>query len=181
MAMRKSRTKIVLKIKNVIKDGLVLLKNPEQGFKELAKKSLEKVVGDYLTILLLLSIAAAALNIIISLLRAIYFNIFRKLEVDYMVLLNYTFTESFALVFSYVLVGTFILFIVSIVAKIFCKKLKYTEFLKITLYSAYPILLFCWVPIFLISLLAWSIFLFFIGLHLHKAGEIKSTSIRQRD
>jgi hypothetical protein len=168
-------------IKTYITEGIQLLKNPEKGFIFLNKKTLEYVVGAYLRLLLVIAFVAGAVNLLFSLGRTLFFDLTRTLEVDYAVIINYRMVESFSLIFSYLMVGTFLMFIISTIIKIFYKKLKYTELLKIMLYSTYPLLLFSFVPYIAISLLIWSIFIFSIGMKMHKSHKISKDSIKQRD
>ena len=168
-------------IKNLIKKGIIVLKNPAEEFKLLEKKQLEEVVGNYLILLLLLSLVAALFNFVFVLGKVAYFTITSKIDVDYLLMLNYDLAESLAIASSYILSGTFLMFFISIILKVFFRRIKYTDLLKIMLYSAYPLLLFCWMPILAFSLLIWAVFLFFVGVKLHKSSRILSGSISQRD
>lgn len=168
-------------IKNLIKKGVGVLKNPAEGFRLLEKKQLEEVVADYLILLLLLSLVAALFNLVFVIGKITYFTITSKIDVDYLVVLNYNLAESLAIAFSYIISGTFLMFFISIIIKVFFRRIKYTDLLKIMLYSAYPLLLFCWTPILIVSLLIWAIFLFLVGVRFYKSNKIVTGSIRQRD
>ncbi|MBU0614889.1 MAG: hypothetical protein KJ601_02250 [Nanoarchaeota archaeon] len=168
-------------IKNSIKQGAVLLSDPTQGFANLKKQTLEEVVGNYLKLLLLLSFVAALFNFVIGLVRTVYFDLTRTVQIDYPAFLNYLISESFAYVFVYFLSGTFILLIVSAIAYRFFRKHKYTEFLKIMLYSAYPIILFGWIPFLAITLIVWSIFLFAVGIRGKRSHGISRGSLEERE
>jgi len=168
-------------IKSIVKEGISLLLSPKGGFVKLDKKPLEDVVSNYLRLLFLLSIVAAFVNFILRIGRTVYFDITRSIEIDYLPLLNYSVSEFFAYIFSYFLVGTFIMFLVSLVLHQFFRRMKYADFIKILLYSMYPLLLFSWAPILAPSLLVWSGFLFFSCIKRHKSYKISKNSISQRD
>ena len=168
-------------IKKRVKQGIEFLKNPSQEFALLQKRQLENVISHYLMLLLALSVVAALFNLVFVLGRVFYFSMVRKLEISYLALLNYTGVESLGIAFSYILSGTFLVFLISIAIKPFFKRINYTEFLKIILSSAYPILLYGWTPYLAFSLAVWSVFLFFVGIRRYKPSKPLAGSIKQRD
>lgn len=167
-------------IKKLVKQGIEVLKEPGKQFTLLQKKQLEDIVGHYLRLLLLLSMIAFLFNLIFVLGRTTYFIITSTIDINYLALFNYALTQSFAIAFSYIILGIFLVFFISIILRIFFKKIKYVELLKITLYSAHPLLLFSWTPYLIPSLLVWSVFLFYVGINIYKTDKILIGSIRQR-
>jgi hypothetical protein len=167
--------------KDLIKSGIDLLKDPRRELTALQKKTLEDVVGNYMRMLLLVAGVAALFNVVFALGRVAFFDITRSLDINYGSFLNFMVSESVALVFSYLLTGTFGVFFISVLLKPFFKRIKYTDYLKMILYSFYPLLLFCWTPILAISLLVWSVFLFATAVHLYRKSKVSKNSINQRD
>jgi hypothetical protein len=169
-------------LKKKIKKGIAALKNPEKAFLELKKVTLEDIVSDYMHLLLLVALAVALFNIIYSIGRTIYLAVFLNADISYVRLINYITGQSFTILLIYILAGTIVVFLFSFIMKIFFRKIKYTELLKIILVSLYPFLLFGWIPRLAFALIIWSIFLFVLGIRINKDPEkIKKDSIFQRD
>jgi len=156
------------------------LSNPEKAFSELENYSFEDVVSYYTIMLALTSFVAGILNFLVSIIKAIYFDIFIDVDVKYLAMLNYTLSVSTSLMFLYIFLGTFILFFISILLIPFFPKIRYTSLLKILLYSMSPFLVFVWIPSSSFPLLIWCIFLLVIGIKSHKIVKIRSGSIKQR-
>ena len=168
-------------LKEMIKKSIGILSDPNQAFRELENQSLEEAVGFYAKMLLLVAVAIGISNILYSLLRALYLDIFISIDIQYMRMLNYTLGRSSSIIFFFLFAGTFLLFFISIIIKPFARKLKYADFLKILLYSAIPLLLFGWIPPTPTPFIVWSLFLLHAGIKAYKAKSIKRTSIHNRD
>ena len=167
-------------LKGHIKKGLRILLNPEKAFSELKNATLEDVIGYYMQLLVLTSAAAGISNLLFSIGKALYFDVFFRVDVVYWTMLNYILGRSMLLALLYIFFGTFILFFISIALKLLFSKIKYTDLMKILLLSLTPFLLFAWLPFAPFPLIIWSGFLFLTGVRSYKAVEIKRGSIKQR-
>lgn len=164
-----------------IKTGFRVVSNPEKEFSSLSKTSLEDVVAWYMGLLLLTALAAGVASILFLLFQALYFGIFFKSDVYYYEVINYALVRATSLFFMYLFLGTFMVFFIAILLKQFFRKIRFTEFLKITCYSLSPMLLFGWVPFSAVSMLLWSIILMALGVKMHRAKPIKKDSITYRE
>ena len=168
-------------IKEPIKKGLKILSTPREEFDKLNNKSLESVVADYMKLLVMVAIAAAAFNLIYALFRGIYLDIFMNADVQYWRMINYSMGRSVSTLFLYFFSGTFLLFFLSLILKIFLIRIKYTSMLKIMFYSLTPFLLFSWIFFNPLPLAIWSVFLFIMGVKTHRSEQIKNKSIDKRE
>lgn len=164
-----------------IKAGIRVLLNPKKEFESLNKKSLETLVWDYLVMLVAAGILAGIFNLIYSLLRALYLNIFMDVSINYLRMMNYSVGRSVSLLFLYLFAGTFLLFFASLVIRTFCRKIKYASLFKILFYSTTPLLMFGWFFANPFPLGIWSIFLFVVGIKTHKYVKISKDSIHMRE
>ena len=164
-----------------IKQGFRILKNPEKCFEESGKYTLEHTVAYYTWMLISVSIIAGLFNFIYSGLKAVYFDTFFKVDINYSRLLNYSLQISTSIIVFYIFLGTFVLFIISAIIKLFLPKIKYTNLLKLLLYSTTPLLLFSWIPYFNIPLIIWAVFLFATGLKSYRGFHVKKDSIEYRE
>ena len=164
-----------------IKNGIRILFNPEKEFKLLNKRSLEPVVWDYAIVLAAASIMAGIFNLIFSIAKAFYFDLFVDISIQYMRMINYSIGRSTSIIFFYLFAGTFLLFFLSLMLRLFFRNMKYTSLLKILLYSATPMLLFGWFLANPFPLAIWSIFLIYTGIKNHKYTKIRKDSIEMRE
>lgn len=149
---------------NIVKQAWSVVRNPEQGFVELQKQSFEQSLGSYVQLVLLSGICAAIVSFLYAIGNAAYLNIFKSVKIDYLNLLNYYAGIAVGVFFLYLFIGTFIVFLVSIIVKSFVK-MKYTEVLRALCFSLSPVLLFGWISQKLaIALLIWSVVLAVVGL-----------------
>jgi len=167
-------------IKKTIKKSINIISNPKKEFEELNKKSFDAVVWDYLILLLIVSVAAGIFSFLFSFLRAIYLDIFLNASIQYYRMFNYSLGRSTSLMFFYMFMGTFFMFLVSIILKPIFHRIKYNSLLKIILYSLTPFLMFSWLFSNPIPLLIWSLFLTYTGIKTHKSQHIKQDSIKKR-
>jgi hypothetical protein len=170
----------VIQVKRAIK----ILANPDVEFKKLSTRTFEDILSDYLWLLLGVAMLAASASFIFFLGKAFYLEKFALIDVDYVRMLNYSVGRSTSLAFLYVFIGTFGLFFLSLLLRIFVK-IKYTTMLSIIFYSMSPILLFGWIPIANFALGIWSLFLFIIGVRIKSQKSSQrihdSGSIQQRE
>ena len=157
-----------------------ILINPHKEFSDLNKRTFETVVSDYIWMLVYVAIAAGSFNFLYSFFKATYLDFFLNTDIQYFRMINYSLGRSISLIFFYIFVGTFILFFISISIKTFFSEIKYMHLLAILIYSLSPLLIFSWLPFSPFALLIWSVFLFYIGIKLHKT-DTKIGSIHQRD
>ena len=168
-------------IKKHIKLGIAILSNPEKGFQETEKFPFEETVNYYVWLLVALSITSGVFNLLYSIIKAAYFDLFFEVDINYLRMMNYLIGRSTSIIFFYIFAGTFLLFIISIAIMIFLPRVKYIDLLKILLYSATPLLFFSWIPYSPIPLIAWSLFLFLNGVKSKEKFQIKKDSIKYRE
>ncbi len=141
-----------------------VLSNPDEGFRRLEKRSLEDVVSDYILILLLSSALGFLATVILSVIRAVYYQLFYHADIFYWNMLNYAFGIGLALFYIYLFLGTFGVFILTLVMRAFARKMRYVRLIKIVLLSTAPILLFGWIPLSQFPLFVWMLFLLVKGM-----------------
>lgn len=169
-------------IKRLIKGAFGVLANPERAFKGLQKRSLEDVLKDYIYLLITVGVVAGVVGFVYFLGKAVYLDIFYVVEIKYLNLINYGVGRLLSIIFFYIFSGTFLLFLVSLVLKLFVRKVKLTVLIKILLYAMMPLLMFSWIPLSAFMLGLWSLFLFVVGVKEYRqAGPTKKDSIQQRD
>jgi hypothetical protein len=166
---------------DLIKKGVNVLKNPEKEFQLLKKRTLESVIFDYLWLLLFLASLTSIVNFFITIVNAVYFDIFLTLDVNYLRLIDYSFTMLLGTIYFCLILGTIFSFFLSIVLKFFITKIKYTELLKIICYAFFPILLFGWIPKVLYGIWVWSLYLLIVGIKIYKTNyAVRKKSIEYR-
>jgi len=163
-----------------VKKTVSILSNPEKEFHNLENKSLESVVGYYMRMLLLVAITAGIFGFLFSLFKAAYLDIFVTIDIQYLRMINYSLSRSASYIFFYLFAGTFLLFFLSVLMNILIRKLKYTDLLKIIMYSTAPLLFFGWIPALALPFIVWSLFLLIIGIKTYKTKSIKKDSINNR-
>ena len=164
-----------------VKTGFRVVSNPQKEFSSLSKTSLEDVVAWYMGLLLLMALAAGIAIFLFILSQTLYFDIFSKSDVNYYEVINYVLVRATSLFFMYLFLGTFMVFLIAMLLKQFFRKIRLTDFLKITCYSLSPMLLFGWVPFSAVSMLLWSIILLALGIKMHRPKLIKKDSITYRE
>lgn len=171
---------IIKNILNQINKTILALSEPRNSISALEKEPFESVVRHYIHMLLLVGIASGTFHFLYSLLRAIYLDIFFTIDVQYWRMINYATGRASSLLFLYIFAGTFILFFASLILKLFIKKLRLIEFLKVIMFSMSPLLLFGWFfsPL---PFLLWSVFLFVTGIKHYNPTIIKKKSILNRN
>ncbi|MBU0757593.1 MAG: hypothetical protein KKF44_05990 [Nanoarchaeota archaeon] len=157
-------------IKKRIKRAIMVLSDPKSSFKDMKSKSFEDILGDYMILLLICAGLAFGVNVVFGFIKSIYFDIFSNVEINYLNVLNYGFGIGFAMFFFYLFAGTFIVFFLSIILNPMFRKIKYYDLLKILFYALTPLILFSWFPVFVPSLIIWSIFLFLEGVSSYRSN-----------
>ena len=129
------------------------------------KRSFEDILEDYIKLVLLSGILAGITNFLIIIAKALYLKIFKNIVIDTYKLLNYSTGTATNIVFLYIFLGTVIVALLSLVVKLFARKLKYVKTVSILLYSLTPVIFFGWVNgLASLALLIWSIFLLYVGI-----------------
>ena len=119
--------------------------------------------------LLATGLLAGAATLIYQFARAAYLDVFKSISVDYWNLLNYSVGTAVSIFFFYIFAGTFLMFIISLLIKLFARGIRYTRLLGIIMYSLSPLLVFSWIKESLFpALLVWSLFLLVKGIGLAK-------------
>jgi len=147
-------------LKSAIIQGFRTLANPEREFENINKRSLEKILEDYIKLLLASGLLAAVIAFIF-------------------ILINYSAGISGSLFFFYLFAGTFLFFLLSLIIRIFVRRIKYTRLISVLCYSLSPILLIGWISNKLILALGiWSAFLLIVGIRqtLKEEGKISDKS-----
>ncbi|MBI2548323.1 hypothetical protein HYW21_03150 [Candidatus Woesearchaeota archaeon] len=166
--------------------GWNILVHPDREFSVVYQRRFESVLIDYLILLVTLGIVAGFFNFGFGLARAFYFEMALSADVQYLRLVNYLAGMSLSLAFLYFFLGTFILFMGSILIKglfaILKREMKYTHLLMTLFYAATPLLLFGWIPVLPYALFIWSILLFITGISYYKnLYGVAKDSIAYRD
>src|SRR3989344_7633616 len=167
-------------LKSSINKGFRRLSNPEA---ELSKKkgSFEDDARTYLTLLSACAILAVAVTFFFGFGRAVFLSIFLNASIEYPSMLNYLVSKIVAVIFFYLFAGTFLLFLFGVIIDLFAK-MKYVDLFRVIFFSATPILLFGWLPIFAFHLLIWSGFLFIKVIQYSRGKKSsKKGSINERD
>ena len=168
-----------------LKKAWNIVTDPISEFKKLNKISFEKVLGEYLHMLITIGIIAGIFNLLINVFRALYLDIFLHADVQYIRMINYLFGKASSIFFFALFFGTFIMFLVSLIIKQFFTRVKYTEMLKILFYSLTPLLLFGWTHKLVPGLVIWSLIMLYHGMKVNESNIIKSktkkNSIKQRE
>lgn len=168
-------------ISDQIKRGFRILLNPNEEFKALSKRTLEQVIKDYIFLLVSVAIFAATVNFIFLLLKAVYLDLFVNIEIEYFRMINYSLARSGSLLFFYLFAGSFLMFFLSAILRVFFRKIKYADIFKIIFYALTPVLLFSWMQFNPAPLFIWGLFLFIVGLRNYRHFQVKKDSINQRD
>jgi len=166
-----------------VRRAIRIIRNPEKEFLRIGTYSFEEVLTRYLTLLVLMGMLSGITRFVISVAKSAYMDMIYNINIQYLRMINYTVGMSTSLVFFYLFSGTFILFLISVLLFAVVRRIKYTRLLMIIFYSASPLLLFGWIPIFIPALILWSCVLFLIGINVHKQQAVNKDvgSIEQRD
>ena len=164
-----------------IKFGLKIASNPEKEFHSIHKQTFDEVLYYYIKLLVGSAIMAAIWAFLFSLGTSIYYQIFLGADVQYWRLINYYVGRSVSIAFLFIFLGTFILFVIASIFKIFFRKIEFLDFLKIVFYASTPLLLFAWTLVPVYALFLWSLFVFYVGVKSYKKDTSKKGTIRQRD
>ncbi len=168
----------IMSIKSAVKHGISVLSNPDREFSSMKERSFEEILDDYIKFLLVAGLLAGVAAIAYQFGRAAYLDVFKSIAVDYWRLLNYSVGTAVSTFFFYLFAGTFLMFIISLVLKIFVKGLKFTRLLSVMIYSLSPLLVFNWLKDSLFpALFVWSLFLLVKGVKIVK--EASATKIRK--
>ena len=168
-------------IRNEIKRAFSMLVNSERAFKDIFKRSFESVLKDYLKLLIFVGVAAGIFGLLQNLLKALYFDLFLTVDIQYLRMLNYSLGRSVSLLFLYFFSGTFLVFLLTVLIRPFFRKIKYVHLIQLILCSLSPVLLFGWIVFLLPGLFMWSLVLFVQGIRSGMVPKIKKDSILQRD
>lgn len=164
-----------------LKHGFNTLLRPHKTYNNIDKLTLEKMVKHYLQLIIFMGITAGILTLIWSLGKATYYDTFLGATVNYGRMLNYLTGKVFGVMFGYLMVGTFGLFLISIILNPFFR-MKYTRLLKILFVAVTPIIILGWIPQAATGVVIWSLILFILGVRdAGTAQKVKKTSLQQRD
>ncbi len=97
-------------------------------------------------------------------------------------MINYSFGTATGMSFFYIFAGTFLFFFISLIVKIFTRKMKYMDLLRLMFYSVTPFLIFGWIPIPMAALAIWCLFLLIKGYksyNKYKGKKIKNTILQR--
>jgi hypothetical protein len=153
-----------MELKQRVMRGLELLSSPKSAFRQMEERTFEQVLEDYIKLLLWSGFFAGIASFLQKVGFAAYLYVFKSLRIDFLRLMNYSGGTSTSIFFIYLFIGMFGLFLVSVLAKLFFNRIKYTQLISIIMYSATPILLFSWIyTAVTLAYLLWSAFLFSAG------------------
>ena len=168
-------------LKRAVSQGFRTLFNPQKEFEALRNRTFEDVIEDYILLLLVAGVVAGIMSLISRFIYSGYLSIFKGMSIDYWRLLNYTVGNSVSMFFFYLFAGTFLIFIITMIARIFMKGIKLTRLLSLMLYVITPLLFFGWiVPSMFLPLIIWSLFLLATGLRVIHEAERSNQKIPKK-
>jgi len=168
-------------IRDVLKNRIVLLREPSAGVKREMARDFEGSLYEYLIFLIAIGILAAVVSFIASVAKSVYYDVFYSADIQYMNMLNYAVGRANGLLFFYLFAGTFMLFAVSLLLHWFVKA-RYVRLLQLIFASLTPVLLFGFLPSLALAFLAWSLVILLSNVSLaRETGNAKRGSIKQRD
>jgi uncharacterized protein with PQ loop repeat len=170
------------RIRQAVKRAFSIVLRPQPEFAELHNRKFEAVLNDYIIMLAISAFLAAGVSLLFSFGYALFLDFFKNVDVQYIRMLNYSAGSSVSLIFFYLFAGSFLMFILSLILRLFVRKMRYVSLFSVIFYSLTPLLLFSWLRIAIIGLIIWSAFLFIEGTAIHnKSSQISKESIQQRD
>jgi len=140
----------------IVRVWSTVLYDPLAAFTALKSRSLEQVLGDYLLLLLCSGALGAVFYLLTSVGRAVYYHFVLGAQVEYIRLLNYAGGAAMAIFMLFLFAGTFLLFFIVLVLRLFFRQGSFVEFLRIALYSLSPVLLFGWVLPVVLAMFVWA-------------------------
>ena len=153
-----------------VKRFIGILANPERSFRDLGKRTFEDVLEDYMKVLLFSGFLAALSSFLYQFAVAFYLAFVKKVNINFMNLLNYSAGTSTSMFFFYLFVGTVAVAVLAGLIKPFAGGLKFTRVVSVVLFSLAPYLIFGWIYLQAgIGLLMWCAFLLIVGLVVQKA------------
>ncbi len=160
-----------------------ILAHPQDAYRDIPGRKFEKVVEEYMIMLILVAAAAAVASFLYALGNALYLNIAYVVDIQYLRMMNYALGRATSLLFFYFFAGTFLIFFISLVLRPFFRHVKYTQLITMLLYAASPLLLFGWLPISLVAFFIWCVAIFVIGARAmpRREQKVRKDSIAQRD
>jgi hypothetical protein len=168
-------------VKRALRQGFRTLFNPQKEFEALHNRTFEDVAEDYILILLVAGVVAGIMSLVYRFIYSGYLSIFKGMSIDYWRLLNYIAGNSVSMFFFYLFAGTFLIFIITMIARIFMKGMKLTRLLSLMLYAITPLLFFGWVaPSMFLPLIIWSLFLLIAGFRVMRGFEGSSQKILKK-
>lgn len=168
-------------MKQEIIERYALLKNPAPSFQLLKKATLEDAVFSTVKILFALALVAGVVSFLLKCINLLYVQLFLIADINLARFLNFALSQAGTIFLFYLFGGTIGVFFLSLLLSAFLRKFKYAELLKITLYSASPILLFGWIPLAVLGLSVWCVILFIIGYSSTPSLKDVKRTIHERD
>ena len=154
-----------MKLKSVYSSAFSFLKNSQSSFQSVFSSSLEDCLEKYMKMLLIAGLFASIASFIIFLLNSLYLSIFRDVPILAWRMLNYAVSVSSGYFMVYLFLGTFGLFLLVLLFKVFFRNIRLDALIKLFCYSMFPILLFGWIhPSLAYALMVWSAFLVIVGI-----------------
>ena len=163
----------------ILAQDIRILYNPKSSFEELSGKTLENVVQNYVLTLLMASAFAAAASFIYWNAETIYLGTIGA-EINMGNAINYAAAKSASIMLFYIFTGTIPAIAAAYIINLIQKKLKFTELLKVMMYSLTPFILFGWLLLNPITAGVWSMLLLIMGVKNYKQAAISANSIKQR-
>lgn len=163
-----------------LSEGLRILYDPKKAFEILGAKSLDEVVHNYILTIIVVGIGAAIAHFIFQISQAVYLDLSRVIDINYLHTLNYAAVRLSSIFFFYLFAGTILVIFFALVANYFKKKLKFVDLLKVIMYSITPLILFGWISANPAPFVIWAIFLFVMGMKHYNPLVVSRNSIHQR-
>lgn len=168
-----------------LKKAWEIVTDPVVEFKKLNNLSFEKVLSEYLHMIITIGCIAGLFELIFNFFKAVYMDVFVHADIQYLRMFNYLFGKANSIFFFTLFFGTFIMFLISVILKQIFRKIRYTSLLKLLFYSLAPLLLFGWTYKLIPGLIVWTLILFYKGVKTNKSVRReryrKKNSIKQRE
>jgi hypothetical protein len=149
----------------LVREAWRKLRDPREAVEQLSVHSLETMLAHHGKLVVLSGILSGLASIVWALLRAAYLDFGRHIEIEYLRLINYYSGIAFGTFLFYIFAGTFLLFLVTVLVRIFIRDIPYWTLVKIFCIAFIPLALFGWISkLFVPGLLVWFAYLAVSGI-----------------
>ncbi len=168
--------------RHALVSGFEALREPRQAQLRALEEPIEDALGNHMRRVLTAGVAAGLFSLIFSVAQALYLQQIKHVDIAFGRLLNYYSGIAFGTFLFYVFAGTFLLFLLSVVIRLFVRQVPFWTLIKLLCIAMVPVLLFGWIGRGVaLALLVWSAFLLVSGiLTVRSASSAKRTPSKKR-